>query len=417
MLHLARYQRDALRVYLLLNGATSLCFGLIFTVNMVYQVTVVDLNPLQLVLVGTLLETTIFVLEVPTGIVADVISRRASILIGLVLIGLGFIVEAAIPRFGAVLLAQVLWGGGYTFTSGATEAWIADEVGEERAGDAFLRGSQVGRIGGLVAIPFSVAFASLHVRVPILVGGVLFLALAALLVVIMPERGFTPTPRAERETWRNMAHTFRAGLRLVRGRPVLLAFVGMSVIYGLYSEGLDRLWTAHILENFTLPGLGGLKPVVWFGIISAVSSLLALLLTEIVRRRVNMQQPRAIVRALFVATLLMVLSIFVFALTGRFGLALAALWTFQTLRSTSGPLFTAWINPHITSSVRATVFSMTSQVDAISQMAGGPIIGWIGTTWSIRAAIATSGSVLALVLPLYGRVLRRESPAPVPAEA
>jgi DHA3 family tetracycline resistance protein-like MFS transporter len=100
---------------------------------MVYHITVVRLNPLQLVLVGTILEGTVFLCEIPTGALADVKSRRLSIIIGYFLIGLGFVVEGSLPYFAAVAFAQVLWGLGYTFTSGATQAWIADEIGSERA--------------------------------------------------------------------------------------------------------------------------------------------------------------------------------------------------------------------------------------------------------------------------------------------
>jgi DHA3 family tetracycline resistance protein-like MFS transporter len=109
-------------VYIVLELCASLFFSLIFTVNMLYQVTVVNLTPLQLVLVGTILETTVFVFEIPTGVLADVKSRRLSVIVGYALMGLGFLVEGSVPRFWAVVLAQVVWGFGYTFTSGATQA-------------------------------------------------------------------------------------------------------------------------------------------------------------------------------------------------------------------------------------------------------------------------------------------------------
>jgi len=79
--------------YLILNGVDGLTFSLITTVSLVYQVTMVGLDPLQLVLVGTTLELSAFLFEVPTGIVADVYSRRLSIIIGYVLVGIGFLVE------------------------------------------------------------------------------------------------------------------------------------------------------------------------------------------------------------------------------------------------------------------------------------------------------------------------------------
>jgi DHA3 family tetracycline resistance protein-like MFS transporter len=394
-------------VYLFMEGAVAFSFSLIFTVNVVYQVTVVELNPLQLVLVGTLLESTIFLCEVPTGVVADVYSRRLSIITGYLLIGAGFLVEGALARFETVLLAQVLWGLGYTFTSGATQAWITDEVGDERAARVFLRGSQIGTLSGLAGIPISVLLASANVRLPIVIGGALFGLAGVTLALIMPEAGFKPVPTDERESWRTMMRTFRAGLRVVRAQTVLITFVGISIFFGLYSEGMDRLWTAHLLTNFSLPSPAGLKPVTWFGLIGAAGMLLSVLFTEIVRRRLDTTNQRQIVHLMRVLSGLMVISIITFGLAQWFGLALIAFLLFGMVRSTTGPIFNAWLNPHIESGVRATVFSMTSQVDAISQVAGGPGLGYIGTRFSIRAAIVASGVVLSPVLLLYTFALRR----------
>jgi DHA3 family tetracycline resistance protein-like MFS transporter len=122
-------------VFLFQEFTASLLYAMIFTVSILSQVQTVGLNPFQLVLVGTVLELSAFVAEVPTGLVADVYSRRLSVIVGFVLVGLGFIVEGSIPQFWAILLAQVIWGIGATFQSGALEAWVADEVGEANAGN------------------------------------------------------------------------------------------------------------------------------------------------------------------------------------------------------------------------------------------------------------------------------------------
>jgi DHA3 family tetracycline resistance protein-like MFS transporter len=153
---------DPTRIFLILRGGSAFFHTLIFTVNLVYQAETVGLSPLQLVLVGTTLEMSAFLFEAPTGILADVYSRRLSVIIGVALMGIGFVIEGSFPFFAAVLLNQVLWGLGYTFTSGATEAWLADEIGEEAAGPVFLRGSQIGQIASLLAIPLSVALATVH---------------------------------------------------------------------------------------------------------------------------------------------------------------------------------------------------------------------------------------------------------------
>lgn len=70
--------------------------------------TVLELDPLQMVLVGTALESSIFLFEIPTGVVADTISRRTSIIIGVFLIGSGFVVQASFQSFVFILIAQVI---------------------------------------------------------------------------------------------------------------------------------------------------------------------------------------------------------------------------------------------------------------------------------------------------------------------
>lgn len=111
----------AVPIYLLLSGLGSLIYSMIVTVNLLYHVETVGLAALELVLVGTTLEAVIVLFEIPTGVVADLVSRRRSILFGNALIGVGCIVESRIPVFAAILVAQGPWGIGDTVTSGATE--------------------------------------------------------------------------------------------------------------------------------------------------------------------------------------------------------------------------------------------------------------------------------------------------------
>lgn len=400
--------------YLILRGGSAFFYTLVFTVNMVYQVTRVGLNPLQLVLVGTTLEITVFLFEVPTGVVADVYSRRLSILIGLFIIGLGFLTEGLFPAFVAMLTAQILWGLGHTFTSGATQAWIVDEIGEESAGRVFLRGSQMDTLGGLLGVAASIVLGSILINLPIVTGGAAFIALSLFLALTMPEHGFRPAPPGERNSWQSMRRALRDSLQLVRVHPALLTIFGIGLFYGLYSEGYDRLWTAHLLNDITLPRIGGLSPVVWFGLISAGGSLLTLAATEIVQRRLDMKQVARLTRTLFAFSALLVGSLIGFALAGNFLLALGLVWAVDVLRSLIGPLYDTWINQRLDSRVRATVISMSGQVDAIGQIAGGPGVGVIGNTVSIRAALLTSALILSPVLALYARTFRRNTTVEIP---
>src|SRR6476661_3342418 len=129
---------------------------MVYTLMTVYYVQSAGLNPLQLVLVGTFLEITCFVSEVPTGVVADTFSRRLSVIIGTVVIGIGFVLQGLIPFFLAIVLAEIIRGVGETFISGALQAWLADEVGEDNVGPVYLRASQLGQLGGLAGVVISV---------------------------------------------------------------------------------------------------------------------------------------------------------------------------------------------------------------------------------------------------------------------
>lgn len=404
--------RGAYPIYLIMSACTSLFGAMIFTVNLVYQTETIGLNPLQLVLVGTTLEAVYFLAQVPTGVLADAYSRRWSVVIGMVLIGAGFMLEGAVPRFWAVLLAQVVWGTGAAFTDGADAAWLADEIGEANSGRAYLRAAQIGSAAGLVGIGAGVALASVRLNLPVFIGGLLYVLLGIFLLLRMPEHNFRPRPREERTTWQHMGHTLRAGVRIVRGRPVLWTILGIGACFGMFTEGFDRLWQYHFLHNLSFPAIGHVQPVVWFGLIAAGLMPLNIGAAELARRRIDTSGHHSVARALFAMDAILIASVVALGLAGNFALALGAYWTASLMRGTRQPLTVAWMNQNIEAGVRATVLSLGNQVDAIGQVVGGPVIGLIATAFSTRVSLVASAALLAPVLFLYAHTLRRHLPEP-----
>lgn len=406
-------RRNAYFVYLTIESAAAVAGALYGTISAVYRVQAAGLNPLQLVLVGTVLESAYFVANVPAGVVADVYSRRLSVVIGLVLWGAGFILEGAIPRFETILVAQVIWGTGASFRDGAMEAWIAGEVGDARVGPAFLRASQVGAGGGIVGALASVLIAGASLGLPMILGGVVYIALGVFAAVVMPEEGFRRVPREERSnSWTEMVGALRRGGRAVRHSPLLITILSIAVFAGMASEGFDRLWAAHLLVDIHLPALGHFSSVVWFGIIAVGAELLGILTTEVVRRYVATDSHAAGARVLFGINAALVLGVVTFGLAATFPLALAAYWVVSVLRGLRIPIYTAWLSQRIEPRARATVLSMSSQLDALGQVGGGPVIGLIGTLQGLRAALVTTGIVLAPALPLVA-LARRQGQHPV----
>ena len=289
-------------VYLFIEFSASAFFSMMFVVTSLYEATVAGLTPVQLILVGTTLEISAFLFEVPTGIVADVYSRRLSIIIGYILMGMGFLVEGFFPSFLPILLAQVIWGLGYTFTSGATQAWISDEIGEEDANKLFLRATQVGLFASLLGMGSAMLIGVNNVALPLQVGGVGVILIGIALMFIMPETGFHPIPREDRNTWQHMWHTFNQGVKAVRSRPRLMNIVFIGLFYGLYSEGFDRLWVKHFLDHFELPIIFGNNQVAFFALLRVTGTVLTILAVRFVEKRVDSTSPLAIGRAVLVVT-------------------------------------------------------------------------------------------------------------------
>jgi DHA3 family tetracycline resistance protein-like MFS transporter len=91
-------------------------------------------------------------------------------------------------------------------------------------------------------------------------------------------------------------------------------------------------------------------------------------------------------------------------------LALVIFWVIAVSRTVIGPVFTAWVNQRLDSSVRATVISMSGQVDAIGQIAGGPVVGWVGNVVSVRTALAVSSFIITPAVALLHGASKQDDP-------
>ncbi|MFZ5966498.1 MAG: MFS transporter [Bacillota bacterium] len=392
---------SAYRIYLLFSGATALLFWLVFTVSMVYQVEKIHLNPLQLILVGTTLEATCFFFEIPTGIIADIYSRKLSVIIGLVLIGIGFTVEGTVQTFAAVLASQILWGIGHTFISGAIDAWIAEEEKTRDISEIYLGGSQAGQIGSIIGIILSTIIGNFSIRLPIILGGCLFIVFGLFLVIYMPEENFKSSAPEELNTFGKMGHTFNASLSFIKRKPIIIMLLSVTLFYGLSSEGYDRLTTIHFLKDTVLPKIGNLQPVTWFGIFNIVGMILSTVVMQFIIKKLEKNSKTQSFIILITTNILYILCMLIFALTKNFSLMLIAFLSINMIRTINEPLYNAWLNNHIEDNARATVLSTNGQLNALGQILGGPIIGIIATKVSISLGIACTSLLMTPVIVLY----------------
>ncbi len=382
----------------------SLLHWMCFVVSSLFYIQVVGMTPLQLVLTGTTLEASVFLLEVPTGLVADVFGRRKSILIGLILNGLGFLLQGLWPVFGGVLLAQILWGAGYTFTSGASEAWITDETDEDTAAVLFVKAEQQALIGAVVGIVIGMVIGLYSYAAAIIVSGLGFIGLTIFLSATMQEKGYVPHRQVGTNPYADLLQTLKGGINITRRNRNLLWIFAVGFIFGFYSEGVDRMWEARMVADFTFPWL---KPVIWFGLVQMVAMLIGSLSLWIIQKRRDVAQLSANLGIQTSLTIGIIAALLIFALSKNFMLAILMITLTQVFREVHYPFYTGWVNRKLDSSVRATVLSMSSQVDAFGQIGGGPLVGGVANRMGIPCGLMLSAGLLVPVLPIYAFMLRK----------
>jgi MFS transporter, DHA3 family, tetracycline resistance protein len=386
------------RVFLSITATAAFVSALVFTIAPLYRFRTAGLDNLELVLVGTVMEAAVFLFEIPTGIVADRWSRKWPVVIGHAGIGLGLLIEAAAPSFGGVVVGQAVWGLAYTFTSGATVAWVTGELGDpprEALNRLFLRSSRLGSLAALVAVPLSFVLGiNWALRAPIVIGGLASLGLAAWLVSAMREDHFQPVPSAARSACRAIVESAAIGVRTIRASHALTFLAIALFLAGGASEAYDRYVEKYLLGLGT-PGWPGWSGLTWLAVVGCLSALLGIVVPWWFMRHhghlTNAAQQQWIVGLIGVQ----VAGLLAMALTGSFLVGAATSLVIDRARSLRSNLLGAWIVPLTPKERRATVLSTLEQADSISQVTVGPVMGVIGQLAGIPAALTVSAGLLA----------------------
>jgi MFS transporter, DHA3 family, tetracycline resistance protein len=402
---------DATRLYYALQ---VLLYMPTWVVMSVYLVRELHFSPLELVLVGTAMEAAVFLFEVPTGVVADTYSRRLSLIVGYLGMGVTWMLVGIASEAWTVILLWAFWGVSYTFTSGASQAWITDEVGLEKVGRVFLRGARIRYVGAVLGLIGQVGLGVVSLRAGVIAGGAITTVAGLVCIVFMPETGFRRRPRAERgPALVEMRKTALDSVRYARAARAILLLVGVALFMGMSSEAFDRLKEAHFLRDVGLPAVGQLSAVVWFGIFWLVGMVNGFVGTGLLIRRVERGGRQVVSQSLFACALFELAAMLVFALSGSVWVAIAALLGVFLARNLGDPLYTIWLNEQITdSSIRATVLSIGGQADAVGQAGGGPVLGMIGNLFGLRSALVAGALAIVPALGLYGRAVGHQGREP-----
>jgi MFS family permease len=358
-------------------------------VTMLYLVTVAELSPFQLVFLGTAMEATVLVAEIPTGVVADTVSRKRSIVVSHVLMGVGMAGTGLFTDFGPLVATQMLWGLGWTFASGADVAWLTDEVGHSAPIDSILARAAGRQLLGAAAgiVGFGLLGWATTLATAIVVAGLAMIALGGLVAIGFPERHFSPTVE---HRWRESKAIFGRGLQLAgRDRRILRMFGAVALI-SAGAEAYDRLYPKRLV-SIGFPA----APVVWFSLLGVAALTVGALVLRGVQRRI--ERPGAAGRAYGGACGVGAVGLVLLAAAPdpAFGVA-GVLFVGGIAWTVTRSVSVIWVNRRATSDVRATVQSFLGQVESLGEVTGGLVFAVVAQALSVPTAFVCSSVLVAL---------------------
>lgn len=390
--------RHIQRTYLSLVLLNTLAASLIWGINTIFLLDA-GLNNLQAFAANAFFTAGMVLFEVPTGVVADLKGRRLSFLLGTLTLAMATLVYLLLWQVGAPFWAwavvSVFLGLGFTFFSGATEAWLVDALKHAkftgRLEAVFAKGQIVTGIGMLVGtIGGGILAQATNLGVPYIVRCIALGLAFVLAFLLMRDLGFTPErgKRTLPQIKLILKNSMSYGLRNPPVRWVMLTapFIAGVSIYGFYAlqPYLLELW-----GNEEAYGIAGLAA----GILAAAQiagGIFAPRLRRLFRRRTNI---------LFTATLLSALAITLMGVFPNFWAVILLVSIWGMLFAAATPVRQAYINGLIPTGQRATVLSFDSLMGSSGGVVIQPVLGRAADVWSYSTSYLLSGGLYALALP------------------
>jgi len=385
------------RVYLFTGAAQGFTssWGL---AAVVWWVVELEFDPLQLVLLGAAIEVTVLLAEVPTGVVADLHSRKWSVVIAYLLMGLAMSLAPITPIFGVLLVWQVVWSIGWTLQSGADTAWVTDEIEDDPA-PLIVRHAVWRSVGLLVGLPVAAVVGWWSLEGAMVVMGTAAVVVGLGLALVMPERGFTPAERSSDRRWSDAVRVWRAGAHVVLESPMLRIVVGAMVLMGVADEAVDRLDVLRLVQ-LGLPQFADEQAVVFFGAIWWVMTLVNVPVMMWLADRVSSASDERAARLVQLLLVVSAVGVTALALSPAISVAIAG-WAVRDVgREVIDPVGVALANRHAVPESRATVISFRGQAEAMGEVIGGLTLGALARATSVPVALVCAAGVLVIaVLP------------------
>jgi MFS family permease len=397
------------RTYLLLTLLSTLAASFIWGINTLFLLDA-GLNNAEAFAANAFFTAGMVIFEIPTGVLADVWGRRMSYLLGAATLLLSTLLYLAMWQARAPLwgwaIASILIGLGFTFFSGATEAWLVDALafsGFKENLESVLARGQV--IGGAAMLTGSVAGGFIaqvtNLGVPYVLRSALLGLTLVVAFVLMKDLGFSPD--RSRGPLEEVRRVVRASLDNGWRNPP----VRWLMLAALCAGGVD-IFAFYALQPYLLElygdphafGIAGLAAAIVAG-----TEMIAGLVVPLVRRTFSRRT-----HALMLASLSGVGCLALMGWTSSFWVAIALLVMWGLTFSVSVPIRLAYLNGIIPSQQRATVLSFDNLMASAGGVAAQPALGRVADVWGYPSAYLVSAVIQLAAMPFL--VLARRENAP-----
>jgi MFS family permease len=402
--------RRVIRSYLVLSGLFTLSASLIWGINTLFLLHA-GLSIFEVFVANAAFTAAMALFEVPTGVVADTRGRRVSFLLSEAVLAVGTLAYVGVAAIhGGLLLfclAGVILGLGYTFYSGAVEAWLVDALKatgyQHELDGVFAKASIVSSIAMIIGTVGGGLLGVISLSLPYLARAVFVLIAFAVGYRTMHEIGFTPRTVRLQGIVGEMRKVARAGITYGwRAPAVRLLVIESFVTWGFFS------WAWYAWQPYFLQLYG--KNAIWLsGLIAALFALAGIAGNALVPRLAlpGRRRTTILLGAAAASTALMVATGVVrsfWVTVPLFLLGAVAGGVLQPVRQT-------YLHQSIPSSERATLVSFDSLVGSLGSVGGQTGLGYLSQERSIPVGFVVGGLATILALPLFGRLRALDQPA------
>lgn len=394
--HVSRYAiNNNITIYYIMVFLEDFAFGIHASIYVLFLLSQ-NLNLFQVNVVNFVFMISCFLFELPTGAFADLYGRKKSLILGYLFLSFAFYLYFISHSFGMFIFAEFIGAIGFTFISGAQEAWIADAVREHTPQKnidlIFSHGQIIARFAGLISGLIGAYIGTISLRLPMEFTS-LFLFITAVFVYFFVRETYTrPKPLQKQVNILSLISTAKEGIRYASFHRIIMLLIIISFLTNFAFQAPNMYWSPRFNE------LAGnqiwIVGWVWVGV-----SLSMMIGSYIIKKL--LKKEKSYTQISIAAVLCLGIPLFLSASSHIFSIVLVSFLLYEVGRGMHQPIQKSYLNSFLSPTHRATIFSFDSMVGRLGAAIGLLVLGLIANQTSIQTSWIVAAIVILTTIPFY----------------